>query len=458
MPDSRAAPAGPTGSAHPSDRAALIARYDAVRSVSDRLAAPLSPADRVVQSMPDASPTKWHLAHVTWFFETVILEALAPGYTAFDPAYAYLFNSYYESLGERHPRPQRGLLTRPDDSEIAAYRAHVDAGMHALAETAPDAVWRRAAPLIVLGLHHEQQHQELLLMDILHAFSCNPLRPAYADPAGVPAPGDAAGAEGALPDSVGWIDHPGGLIEIGFDPETSADGFAFDNERPRHKVWLEPFRLADRPVTNLEWLAFIEDGGYETATLWLSDGWQTVCEQGWTAPLYWERRDGAWTRMTLRGPIPLDLAAPVSHVSYYEADAFARWAGARLPTEAEWEVMAARCRPSGNLLDTGALMPGPAHDPTSTTFDGEAGTPRQMFGDVWEWTASAYSPYPGFRPAAGAVGEYNGKFMCSQQVLRGGCCLTPADHVRASYRNFFYPHQRWQVAGLRLAADEGTSP
>jgi len=446
MSASVAAAAQPFGGALSHDRAEPIRRYAAVRETSRALAAPLDPADRVVQSMPDASPTKWHLAHVTWFFETVVLQAHVPGYQVFDPAYAYLFNSYYESLGERHPRPQRGLLTRPTDDEVDAYRDHVDAGIAALADTAPDGVWRTAAPLIALGLHHEQQHQELLLMDILHAFSCNPLRPAYA-PGGAD-PGGGEGADESAADRPAWLDHPGGLVEIGAGPPDAA-GFAYDNERPRHRVWLEPFRLADRPVTNLEWLAFVEDGGYETPTLWLSDGWQTVQEQGWTAPLYWERRDGGWVRMTLGGEIPLDLAAPVSHVSYYEADAFARWAGARLPTEAEWETVAARCRPEGNLLDSGHLRPRAA--PAT-----RGGMPSQMFGDVWEWTASAYAPYPGFRPAAGAVGEYNGKFMCSQQVLRGGCCLTPASHVRTTYRNFFYPHQRWQVAGLRLAADEGT--
>lgn len=414
----------------PRARDRLLARFDAVRARTEALAAPLSPEDQVVQSMPDASPTKWHLGHTTWFFEAVVLAPAMRGHRAFDPAFAYLFNSYYEALGPRHPRPERGLLTRPPAETVAAYRRHVDAAVRTLAEEADEESWRAAAPLLELGIQHEQQHQELILTDILHAFSRNPLRPAYGQ---VPPPSGAAAP-------LRWVAFAGGLHEIG----AAATGFAFDNERPRHRVYLEPFRLASRPVTNAEFRAFIADGGYERPELWLSDGWGTVQARGWRHPLYWFRQDGRWRTMSLGGATDLDDAAPVCHLGFYEADAYARWAGRRLPTEAEWEVAAATVPLDGNLGGKGALRPLPA--------DGGGG-PRQMFGDVWEWTASAYRPYPGFRPLAGAVGEYNGKFMANQMVLRGGSCATPEGHVRPSYRNFFYPHQRWQFSGLRLAED-----
>ena len=404
----------------------LATRFDAVRDLTERLAAPLSPEDQSVQSMPDVSPTKWHRAHTSWFFETFLLEPRLPGYRVHHPAYGYLFNSYYEAVGDRHPRPERGLLSRPGAAEIGDYRRHVDHGMHDLlgADLDEDGV-----ALVTLGLHHEQQHQELLLMDIKHVLSCNPLAPAYRD---LPAPRPSS------PRPAGWLEHDGGIVEIGHE----GGGFSFDNESPRHAVLLQPFALADRPVTCGEWLAFVDDGGYERADLWLSDGWGLV-QAGLQAPLHWQRDGDGWAVFTLGGLRPIDPAEPVCHVSYFEADAYARWAGGRLPTEAEWEAVAAAGRVSdGRFLDHAALHPRP-------TADAETA----LFGDVWEWTSSAYLPYPGFRPAPGAVGEYNGKFMVNQHVLRGGCCATPAGHVRPSYRNFFPPSARWPFTGLRLAAD-----
>ena len=405
-------------------------RFRAVRDRTEELAHGLSAEDQTVQSMPDCSPTKWHRAHTTWFFETFLLIPHLPGYRPFDPAYGYLFNSYYEAVGSRHPRPQRGMLTRPGADEVAAYRAHVDAAMHRLLDDRDE----RLDPLLALGLAHEEQHQELILMDILHLFSLNPLNPAYR-PAPVP-------SSGAVGDPGRWLGFDGGIRAIGH----AGEGFAFDNEGPRHEVLLRPFRLHSRPVTNGEWRVFIADGGYRTAALWLSDGWAAVQAGGWNAPGYWHERDGVWHQLTLRGELPVEDAAPVCHVSLYEADAFARWAGKRLPTEAEWEVAADGVAAEGNTLGSGHLRPMPAPPRAD-------GRPGQMFGDVWEWTASAYAAYPGYRPAAGAVGEYNGKFMANQYVLRGGCCATPDGHVRASYRNFFYPHQRWMFAGVRLAED-----
>lgn len=409
----------------------LAERYRQVRAATAGLADGLSAEDQVVQSMPDASPVKWHLAHTTWFFETFLLLPHGPGYRPFDPSFGYLFNSYYEAVGARHPRPRRGLLTRPGVAAVAAYRAHVDEAMQGLLDG--DGA-ERLAPLVMLGLAHEEQHQELILMDLLHLLSCNPLAPAYRPFRPAPA---------ALRPAGRWIDFAGGIRDIGHGGE----GFAFDNEGPRHEVLLRPFRLFSRPVTNGEWQAFIAAGGYRTPTLWLSDGWAAVNAEEWEAPAYWRRdADGRWVEFTLSGENPLDEDAPVCHVSYYEADAFARWAGKRLPTEAEWEVAAAGLEPRGNTLGSGLLRPAAA--------DAGAGDgPVQMFGDVWEWTSSAYSAYPGFRPAAGAVGEYNGKFMANQYVLRGGCCVTPDGHARASYRNFFYPHQRWMFGGVRLADD-----
>jgi ergothioneine biosynthesis protein EgtB len=415
------------------DRRAALESFEAVRRETEALAANLTPEDQAIQSMPDVSPTKWHLAHTTWFFETFILGRLDRGYPAFDPAFAYLFNSYYEAVGPRHPRPERGLLSRPSVDIVGAYRDHVGAALSRFVERAPEAAWREAAPLIELGLHHEQQHQELILMDIKHVFSVNPLSPAYQ----APRP-QAVAPPGAL----AWIEFPGGLREIGHD----GAGFAFDNETPRHKVWLDPFRLASRPVSCGDYLAFIEDGGYRRPEFWLSDGWATVCREGWDAPLYWRRDDGEWSIFTLCGRRRLDPDEPVCHVSFYEADAFAKWAGKRLPTEAEWETAAEGVPLSGNFADRRQL-----HPCVDTASAG--GRLRQMFGDVWEWTASPYTPYPRFRAAAGAVGEYNGKFMSSQMVLRGGAAVTPANHIRATYRNFFPPAARWAFAGLRLAED-----
>jgi ergothioneine biosynthesis protein EgtB len=404
-----------------------------VRRLSHELAAPLSAEDMTVQAMEDASPTKWHLAHVTWFFETFILAKHLPHYRPFDDTFNYCFNSYYESQGPRQPRPKRGVLTRPSSERVLAYREHVDEGLAKLFVNGVES-GSEVARLIEVGINHEQQHQELLLTDILALFAANPLRPAYRNPRP-----RAAALDLSEP---GWIDYPGGIRRAGHDGE----GFAWDNEAPRHDVLIHPFRLADRLVTNGEWLAFMEDGGYRTASLWLADGWATVNRDGWDAPLYWEQRDGQWHAMSLEGLLPVDRAAPVAHVSYFEADAFARWAGKRLPTEFEWEVAAQDLPVTGNSLATKALRPLPAeHD--------SGGKPRQMFGDVWEWTQSAYLPYPGYRPPAGALGEYNGKFMVSQQVMRGGSCATPPGHTRPTYRNFFYPQQRWQFMGLRLASE-----
>jgi len=412
-------------------RAPALADFTATRRRSLELASPLSAEDQGVQSMADASPTKWHLAHTSWFFETFILAPYLKGYATFDAAYGYLFNSYYEAIGPRHARPERGLLSRPPLDDVHAYRRHVDDAIAGLIADADAATWAKAAPLLALGVNHEQQHQELILTDILNAFAANPLKPAYKPfrPHGV----------GAAP-AVEWIEFPEGLVEIGAD-----DGsFSFDNEGPRHKAWLEPFRIASRPVTNGEYLEFIADGGYRRPELWLSDGWAACRTRGWRAPLYWDDADGGWRMMTLAGPRAVDAAEPVTHVGYFEADAFARWAEKRLPTEAEWETAAAGLDVAGNFADGGHFHPIPCRP---------GGGLRQMFGDVWEWTRSAYGPYPGFRPAGGAIGEYNGKFMSGQMVLRGGSAATPAGHVRASYRNFFYPPDRWQFSGIRLAAD-----
>jgi ergothioneine biosynthesis protein EgtB len=383
-------------------------RFRDVRQFSEHLAAPLSAEDQCIQSMPDASPTKWHLAHTTWFFETLILEPHKPDHRLFDPRYQHLFNSYYEALGSRHPRPERGMLSRPSLDDVLAYRRHVDAAIDALLDAGAEA---RIAELIELGLQHEQQHQELILTDIKHALSRNPLLPAYRPP---------------QPSSVGdasplhWVRCPGGLVEIGH----SGGGFGFDNEFPRHRVFLPPYRLASRPVTNGEYRAFIADGGYRRPEFWLSDGWAVVQADGWQAPMYWLNGEHDGQAFTLSGPRLIDDAEPVCHVSFYEAAAYAAWADKRLPTEHEWEAA--------------ATVPGVA----------------QMLDDVWEWTRSAYDPYPGFRPFAGALGEYNGKFMVGQIVLRGGSCATPPGHTRATYRNFFPPQARWQFSGIRLAQDD----
>ncbi|MDB5494317.1 MAG: hypothetical protein JWP86_1654 [Phenylobacterium sp.] len=418
----------PAGIATRQEVSGALVRYRAVRQATEALTRALTPEDQQAQSMPDASPAKWHLAHTSWFFETFLLEPRLAGYRSFDPRFAYLFNSYYEALGPRQPRPERGLLTRPSLDDVIAYRAHVDAAMARLLAQGAAGL----EELLDLGLAHEEQHQELVLMDILHLFAASPLYPAYAPPKSV------APARAAPP--MRFVGFEGGLIEIG----ARADAFAFDNETPRHKAWLEPYQLADRLVTNGEWLAFMADGGYGRPELWLAEGWAKVGAEDWRCPLYWQESEDGWSSMTLHGLRSIDPAQPVSHVSFYEADAFATWAGARLPTEAEWEHAAAALPVAGNLLPAGRLEPAPA--------TGGEGL-RQMFGDLWEWTRSAYAPYPGFKPAAGAVGEYNGKFMAGQFVLRGGACVTPGGHVRASYRNFFYPHQRWMFSGLRLARD-----
>jgi ergothioneine biosynthesis protein EgtB len=392
----------------PQSREAWLSAFRSVRAETDRRAAPLSAEDQQIQSMPDASPIKWHRAHTTWFFEQFLLVPHDPSYRIFDPRFPFLFNSYYVAAGPRHARPQRGLITRPGAEEVGAYRRHVDEAVARLIGAAPDAVFAALAPVLEIGLHHEQQHQELMLTDILHAFAQNPTDPVYDADRAMPA---------CRPEADGFANVPAGIRTIGHD----GNGFCFDNEGPEHQVLIQPVRLARRLVTNGEWLAFMRDGGYATPTLWLSDGWATVEAQGWRAPGYWRDVDGEWFALTLGGLRRVDPDAPVLHVSYYEADAFARWAGRHLPTEFEWEVAA------------------------------RAGLIGDAFGIAWQWTRSAYSPYPGYAAAPGALGEYNGKFMVSQMVLRGSSLATPEGHARATYRNFFYPPSRWQFTGLRLA-------
>lgn len=409
----------------------LYSFFRAVRATSEKLGEPLSDADATVQSMPDASPAKWHLAHTTWFFEAMVLKPYASKYEPFDEDFNFLFNSYYETLGARQPRPRRGMITRPALSHILDYRKHVDAAVETLLRTTSNP---QVAELIELGCHHEQQHQELLLTDILHLFAQNPLRPAYRAPAPV-------AMQTEDPPATSFTQFEGGVVEIGH----GSIGFAYDSEGPRHRALVEPFRLANRLVTNAEWLAFIEDGGYKRSLLWLSEGWAKSTSEEWSRPLYWEERDGEFWTMTLRGFQPLDPAAPVAHISYFEADAFATWSGKRLPTEFEWEAAVDGKAIEGNFLDANRLRPKPA-SPYARGL-------QQVFGDVWEWTRSPFSPYPRFRAVEGAVGEYNGKFMSGQFVLRGGSCVTPPGHIRASYRNFFPPHARWQFSGVRLAED-----
>jgi ergothioneine biosynthesis protein EgtB len=407
-----------------------IDAYRHVRDATLRLVDGLGDADLTPQSAEFASPGKWHLAHTTWFFEQFLLAAHGHGYRRFDERFGFLFNSYYNTVGARHERPRRGLLTRPTLEQVLAYRAHVD---HAMADLLGAHLPAEVGDLVELGLHHEQQHQELILTDLLHLFAQNPLRPAVRAPVDGPA---------STASPLAWMDFDGRNVEVGH----AGAGFAFDNESPRHVVALRPFRLATWPVINREWIAFVEAGGYADPALWLSDGWDTVQAQRWQAPLYWETADDGRTRlqMTLAGLQPLALDAPVSHVSFFEADAYARWAGKRLPTEFEWEVAARDVPVEGNFVEQGAWRPRAATEGAGL---------RQMFGDVWEWTASPYVAYPGFRPAPGAVGEYNGKFMNGQYVLRGGSCASPRGHLRAGYRNFFQPGQRWQFSGLRLAED-----
>ncbi len=413
--------------------AALVSRWRQVRQRTEALAAPLSPEDCQVQSMPDASPVKWHLAHTSWFFETFVLERELPGYAQFHPAYRVLYNSYYNGIGAAHPRAQRGLLSRPGLEEVMAYRRHVDAAIESL--VGGQRLRPAVARMIELGIHHEEQHQELLLTDVKHMLSCNPQQPAYARRWPLAA---------VSPQPLAWQRWEGGVRRIGHD----GTGFHYDNETPRHRQFVAGFAIASRLVTNGEFTAFIEDGGYRRPELWLSLGWDAVRSEGWQAPLYWERREGRWRVFTLQGAVEMDPHTPLCHVSLFEADAYARWAGARLPTEAEWEVAAADAPVAGNLLEAEAFHPLPL-------ADAGGDSPKQLFGNVWEWTSSAYAPYPGFRAAAGAVGEYNGKFMCNQHVLRGGSCATPRQHIRASYRNFFPPGARWQFSGIRLARDEG---
>ncbi len=415
-------------------RASLRDRLMETRSLSLRLAEPLSDEDQVVQAMDDASPTKWHLAHTTWFFEAFVLPRFLPGYKIFNDSFEYCFNSYYETVGPRHPRPKRGLLTRPSSEAVRTYRAYVD---EALEDFFVRGVPEEAAAFIELGINHEQQHQELLLTDILSLFAAEPLKPACREAKPEP-PFETA--------PLSFTSLEGGIYEVGHEGK----GFSYDNEGPRHEALLRPFRIANRCVTNAEWIEFIEDGGCETANLWLADGWNTIQSEAWRGPRYFDKTDAGFTQMSLLGDRTMDPGAPVTHVSFFEADAFARWAGYRLPSEFEWEVASSNVPVSGRMLGGGHLRPiGVAAEASSTGKDGL----QQIFGDVWEWTSSAYLPYPGFKAAPGAVGEYNGKFMCNQFVLKGASCATPEGHVRRTYRNFFYPHQRWQFTGLRLAGD-----
>ena len=427
IPDASAGAAGAPNSA------ASCARYLSIRKATQALAAPLSAEDCAIQSMPDASPVKWHLAHTSWFFETFVLEPHVPRYRPLERAYRMLFNSYYHAIGDRHPRPERGMLSRPGLEEILAYRRHVDDAMVALLENGRST--GDMAALIELGLHHEQQHQELIVTDVKHMLSLNPLNPAYRKQWPL------TQVRAREPH---WIGFAGGPYEIGH----SGTDFCFDNETPRHRVWVGPFEIASHPVTHGDFIRFIEDDGYRRPELWLSAGWDALTSHSWEAPQYWTRRDDGWRVFTLHGEVPVDPNTPVCHVSFYEAEAFARWSHARLPTEAEWEIAARDAPRTGNFLENGTLHPLAQREAPAQ------GALAQAFGDVWEWTRSDYAPYPGFQPAPGAIGEYNGKFMTGQYVLRGGSCATPQAHVRPTYRNFFAPDARWQFSGLRLARNE----
>lgn len=412
-------------------QASLLARYRKIRKDSESICKPLQVEDYGLQTMIDVSPPRWHLAHVTWFFETFLLKPYLSDYQEFHPRFSYLFNSYYETVGSIYPRSQRGFFSRPTTEEIYRYRAYVDEHMQFLLQNIPELQFDEINLRSQVGLHHEQQHQELLLTDIKYNFATNPLCPVYREQPSV---------RQVPAQDVPWTEHNGGMVSVG------ADGteFRFDNETPRHDTFLHPFRMASRPVSNGEYLEFMDAGAYDQVDLWLSEGWKTVKEQQWQAPLYWQKVDDNWYYMTLAGLQPVDISAPVCHVSFYEADAYARWAGKRLPTEFEWETIASTHDPCrGHFLDSGY------YQPRATTASGMC----QLFGDVWEWTQSPYSPYPGFTPLSGTLGEYNGKFMCSQMTLRGGSCVTVANHIRASYRNFFYPGDRWQYSGIRLAED-----
>jgi ergothioneine biosynthesis protein EgtB len=413
--------------------AALLERYRRVRSFTSELCSNLEPEDCVVQSMPDASPAKWHLAHTTWFFETFVLKQWLTGYRAEVPEYAFLFNSYYNAAGDMHRRDLRGLISRPTVVEAHRYRRSVDAHIAELLGSADGELLEELEPVMVLGLNHEQQHQELLLTDIKHMFAQNPLRPVFAEAT------NRATSSAAPAQQFTTFDEA--IVEIGH----SGHAFSYDNEGPRHRALVPAFSLANRLVTNGEYLAFMEAGGYQRPEFWLSLGWTAVNEQRWQAPLYWEKREGQWWNFTLSGFRPVDPAEPVTHISYFEADAYANWEGARLPTEFEWERAAAQLPLDGNFVESRRFHPAPASSPNESL--------QQMFGDVWEWTRSAYLPYPGYRAAPGALGEYNGKFMCNQMVLRGGSCATSRDHMRLTYRNFFPPDKRWQFSGIRLARD-----
>jgi ergothioneine biosynthesis protein EgtB len=414
--------------------ARLLARFREVRDFSERLCETLEAEDYVVQSMPDVSPTKWHLAHTSWFFETFILKVWMPSYRTAVPQYAFLFNSYYNAAGDMHRRDLRGLISRPTVAETCRFRQSIDAHIQELLESADDELLEEMEPVFTIGLHHEQQHQELLVTDIKHVLAQNPLHPVYRE--------RDERIESQPIAQANFIEFPETILEIGHDGRE----FSYDNEGPRHRALVPAFALATRPVTNGEFIEFIEAGGYRKAELWLSLGWMTINEQRWEAPLYWERRDGAWWNFTLAGMRPVDEAEPVTHISYFEADAFANWHGSRLPTEFEWERAAIDLPIEGNFVDTERFQPAPAETGLGDKL-------QQIYGDVWEWTRSAYLPYPGYRAAPGALGEYNGKFMCNQMVLRGGSCATSRNHIRPTYRNFFQPEKRWQFNGIRLARD-----
>ncbi len=420
----------------------LLTRFHQIRDFTSGLCAGLEPEDYVVQSMPDVSPTKWHLAHTTWFFETFILKKFSPGYRSDIPQYAYLFNSYYNAAGDMHRRDLRGLISRPTVREAQRYRASIDSHVDNLLSGANEKLLEEIEPILILGFHHEQQHQELLVTDIKHVFAQNPLYPVFRDGrTRHTVRADERTATACRPYQ--FVDFNEATVEIGHD----GHGFSYDNEGPRHRALVPAFSLASRPVTNGEYMAFIKDNGYTRPEFWLSLGWMTVNEQRWQAPLYWIKHDGAWWNFTLSGFRPIDESEPVTHVSYFEADAYANWAGTRLPTEFEWERAALDCPIEGNFVEDEIFHP------RALSTSANDGHLRQIFGDVWEWTRSAYSPYPGYRAAPGALGEYNGKFMCNQYVLRGGSCATSRSHIRRTYRNFFQPEKRWQFTGIRLARD-----
>lgn len=421
------------------DRAAAWKSYESVRRFTEELCEGLIPEDFVVQSMTDASPTKWHLAHTSWFYETFLLRELLADYQPLNPLYTFLFNSYYNAVGKMHERPKRGLLSRPSVDEVFQYRRHVDQAMRTLIQDASEDVLEKMTPVLLLGLNHEQQHQELILTDIKHVLAQNPLKPVFST---APQTGRSE------PPPADWIHYPGGIVDIGNDGE----GFIFDNEGPRSRHFLEPFALSRTLVTCGEYLRFMEDGGYSRPEFWLSDGWALVQAEKWEAPLYWERSEDGWSAFTLHGMRPVDPGEPVCHVSYYEADAYAAWAGASLPTEAQWESAASAVPVEGNFVESRRYHPAPLAE--TLAAEHAPGRPLQMFGDVWEWTRSAYLPYHGYKPPAGAIGEYNGKFMSGQMTLRGGSCATSRSHIRLTYRNFFRPHHRWQFMGFRLVQDQ----